>query len=41
MFSNTEEFKPYDIMTLYRRRMQIEQNLHDEKSERMGFGLSC
>lgn len=26
-------------MKLYRRRMQIEQNFRDEKSERFGFGL--
>lgn len=32
-------FKPREIMKLYRRRMQIEQNFRDEKSERFGFGL--
>lgn len=26
-------------MKLYSRRMQIEQNFRDEKSERFGFGL--
>ncbi|MBN3180978.1 hypothetical protein H5A18_03450, partial [Pectobacterium brasiliense] len=26
-------------MRIYSRRMQIEQNFRDEKSERFGFGL--
>ena len=39
IFSSTAEFKPREIMRLYSRRMQIEQNFRDEKSERFGFGL--
>lgn len=39
IFSSTDDFKPREIMKLYRRRMQIEQNFRDEKSERFGFGL--
>jgi hypothetical protein len=39
LFSSTTEFKPREIMKLYSRRMQIEQNFRDEKSERFGFGL--
>ncbi|MEB6338452.1 IS4 family transposase [Serratia rhizosphaerae] len=39
IFSNTDDFKPREIMKLYSRRMQIEQNFRDEKSERFGFGL--
>ncbi|EIS5907633.1 IS4/IS5 family transposase, partial [Salmonella enterica] len=39
IFTSTEEFKPREIMKLYSRRMQIEQNSRDEKSERFGFGL--
>ncbi|MBX9477114.1 IS4 family transposase [Yersinia enterocolitica] len=39
IFSSTEEFKPREVMKLYSRRMQIEQNFRDEKSERFGFGL--
>ncbi|HCL5074742.1 TPA: transposase, partial [Salmonella enterica] len=39
IFTSTEEFKPREIMKLYGRRMQIEQNFRDEKSERFGFGL--
>ncbi|PHM35556.1 IS4 family transposase [Xenorhabdus szentirmaii] len=39
IFSSTNEFKPRQIMKLYSRRMQIEQNFRDEKSERFGFGL--
>lgn len=34
-----DDFKPREIMKLYSRRMQIEQNFRDEKSERFGFGL--
>ncbi|CDG90351.1 transposase (fragment) [Xenorhabdus bovienii str. feltiae Florida] len=34
-----DDFKPRQIMKLYSRRMQIEQNFRDEKSERFGFGL--
>lgn len=39
LFVSTDEFKPREVMTLYSRRMQIEQNFRDEKSERFGFGL--
>ncbi|KOC85019.1 transposase, partial [Winslowiella iniecta] len=39
IFSSTAEFKPREVMKLYGRRMQIEQNFRDEKSERFGFGL--
>lgn len=41
IFTSTDEFKPREIMKLYSRRMQIEQNFRDEKSERFGFGLRC
>ncbi len=39
LFVSSAEFKPREIMKLYSRRMQIEQNFRDEKSERFGFGL--
>ena len=39
IFSSTDEFSPAKVMKLYSRRMQIEQNFRDEKSERFGFGL--
>ncbi|EAX8474438.1 IS4 family transposase [Salmonella enterica] len=39
IFSSTNEFEARKIMKLYSRRMQIEQNFRDEKSERFGFGL--
>lgn len=39
LFSSTDDFKPREIMKMYSRRMQIEQNFRDEKSERFGFGL--
>ena len=39
IFTSTEEFEPRRIMKLYSRRMQIEQNFRDEKSERYGMGL--
>lgn len=39
IFTSTNEFKPREIMKIYSRRMQIEQNFRDEKSERFGFGL--
>lgn len=39
IFSSTDDFKPREIMKLYSRRMQIEQNFRDEKSERFGLGL--
>ncbi|MFT1053834.1 transposase, partial [Enterobacter hormaechei] len=31
--------EPHQIMALYSRRMQIEQNFRDDKSPRFGFGL--
>ncbi len=39
IFSSTDDLKPRESIKLYRRRMQIEQNFRDEKSERFGFGL--
>ncbi|UNK27453.1 IS4 family transposase [Serratia plymuthica] len=39
IFSSSDEFSPAKVMKLYSRRMQIEQNFRDEKSERFGFGL--
>ncbi len=39
IFSSTDEFKPREVMKLYSRRMQIEQNFRDKKSEHFGFGL--
>ncbi|EAM8641739.1 IS4 family transposase [Salmonella enterica] len=39
IFNSTDDFKPRVIMKLYSRRMQIEQNFRDEKSERFGFSL--
>ncbi|MGJ0579372.1 IS4 family transposase [Xenorhabdus bovienii] len=39
IFTSMDDFKPRQIMKLYSRRMQIEQNFRDEKSERFGFGL--
>lgn len=39
IFSNNDEFRPREIIKLYSRRMQIEQNFRDDKSERFGFGL--
>ncbi|EGB7234148.1 IS4 family transposase [Salmonella enterica] len=39
IFNSTDDFKPRVIMKLYSRRMQIEQNFRDEKSERFRFGL--
>lgn len=39
IFSSTAEFGAAKVMKLYSRRMQIEQNFRDEKSERFGFGL--
>lgn len=39
IFTSTAEFEPRKIMKLYSRRMQIEQNFRDEKSERYGLGL--
>lgn len=39
IFSSTDDFRPREIIKLYSRRMRIEQNFRDEKSERFGFGL--
>ncbi|WP_407217845.1 transposase [Enterobacter hormaechei] len=39
LFSNAEGLEPHQIMALYSRRMQIEQNFRDDKSPRFGFGL--
>ena len=39
IFSSTDDFRPREIMKLYSRRMQTEQNFRDEKSEHFGFGL--
>ncbi|HCT3173128.1 TPA: IS4 family transposase [Enterobacter asburiae] len=39
LFSNAEGLEPRQIMALYSRRMQIEQNFRDDKSPRFGFGL--
>lgn len=39
LFSNVEGREPEQIMKLYSRRMQIEQNFRDEKNPRFGYGL--
>lgn len=39
IFTNATQFTPKQIMKLYSRRMQIEQNFRDEKNTRWGFGL--
>ncbi|EBH1515043.1 transposase [Salmonella enterica subsp. enterica serovar Pensacola] len=39
LFSSMDNFRPREIMKLYSRRMQIESNFRDEKSERFGTGL--
>ncbi|MBA3143110.1 IS4 family transposase, partial [Salmonella enterica] len=39
IFTNTTQFTAKQIMKLYSRRMQIEQNFRDEKNPRWGFGL--
>lgn len=39
IFTNTTEYSPKQIMKIYSRRMQIEQNFRDEKNARYGFGL--
>ncbi|ECG8572655.1 IS4 family transposase [Salmonella enterica subsp. diarizonae] len=39
IFSNINDITPRSIMKLYSRRMQIEQNFRDEKSERYGLSL--
>jgi hypothetical protein len=38
IFTSTAEFAPRRIMKLYSWRIQIEQNVCDEKSERYGMG---
>ncbi len=37
LFSNAEGLEPHQIMALYSRRMQIEQNFRDDKSPRFGL----
>lgn len=39
IFTNTADLTLRQVMKLYGRRMQIEQNFRDEKSGRFGFGL--
>ncbi|HDH7365378.1 TPA: IS4 family transposase [Escherichia coli] len=39
IFTNSTEFSPKQVMKLYSRRMQIEQNFRDEKNPRWGLGL--
>lgn len=39
IFTNSTDFLPRQVMKLYSRRMQIEQNFRDEKNPRWGFGL--
>ncbi|QNC61958.1 IS4 family transposase [Shigella boydii] len=39
IFSSTNDFRAREIIKLYSRRMQIEQNFRDEKNGRFGFGL--
>ncbi|EPL6032230.1 IS4 family transposase [Klebsiella pneumoniae] len=39
IFTNSTAFSPKQVMKLYSRRMQIEQNFRDEKNPRWGFGL--
>ena len=39
IFSRTNDFIAREIIKLYSRRMQIEQNFRDEKNGRFGFGL--
>ncbi|EDM7351507.1 IS4 family transposase, partial [Salmonella enterica subsp. enterica serovar Oslo] len=39
LFTSLMEYKPREIVKIYSRRMQIEQNFRDEKSERYGLGL--
>lgn len=39
IFTNSTEFSPKQVVKLYSRRMQIEQNFRDEKNSRWGFGL--
>lgn len=39
IFTRLMGYKPREIIKVYSRRMQIEQNFRDEKSERYGLGL--
>ena len=39
IFTNTTRFTARQVMKIYSRRMQIEQNFRDEKNTRYGFGL--
>jgi len=39
IITNSPELMPRQMMKLYGRRIQIEQNFRDEKSGRYGFGL--
>jgi len=39
IFTNTTRYSAKQVMKIYSRRMQIEQNFRDEKSARYGFGL--
>lgn len=39
IFTNTTQYTARQIMKIYSRRMQIEQNFRDEKNSRYGFGL--
>ncbi|EEY3989811.1 TPA: transposase [Escherichia coli] len=39
IFTDTTQFTAKQIMKLYSRRMQIEQNFRDEKNPRWGLGL--
>lgn len=39
IFTNSTGFSPKQLMKLYSRRMQIEQNFRDEKNPRWGFGM--
>lgn len=39
LFTSLMGYKPRGIVKIYSRRMQIEQNFRDEKSERYGLGL--
>lgn len=39
LFTSSDDFRPREVIKIYSRRMQIEQNFRDEKSERFGFGL--
>lgn len=39
IFTNSTQYSPRQIMKIYSRRMQIEQNFRDEKNGRYGFAL--